>query len=155
MAVYTGTCGALSTLIGCDDNSAGSKHMPAITGTSGGRKQFIMFAYGQTLGATPYFQDFCNPGCTPANRSLQRRSSTDNGCKCYLPNKCMCIRNWCQRYWSPATRWDAGSLNTVWCIIIVTTGTTLKIRTRLRSLTDSQIFFVFPNLWFSCSGCLQ
>ncbi|MFN8144142.1 MAG: T9SS type A sorting domain-containing protein [Bacteroidia bacterium] len=137
MAVYTGTCGALSTLIGCDDNSAGS-NMPAITVVPPAAGTVYYVRVWSNTGATPGTFRICAiSGCTPANDLCSGAVPLTMGVSAtYQTN--VCASGTGASDTGPATCWDAGSLNTVW-YTIVTTGTTLKIRTRLRSLTDSQI----------------
>ena len=137
MAVYTGACGALSTMIGCDDNSAGS-NMPAITVVPPGAGTVYYVRVWSNTGATPGTFRICAiSGCTPANDLCSGAVSLALGVSAtYQTN--ICASGTGASDTGPATCWDAGSLNTVWYRVTIT-GTSLRIRTRLRSLTDSQI----------------
>lgn len=138
MAVYTGNCGAL-TLLACDDNSAGA-NMPALTVVPPGAGTVYYVRVWSNTGATPGTFRICAiSGCTPANDLCAGAVPLTLGVSAtYQTN--VCASGTGASDVAAASCWDAGSLNTVWYTVTTTaTGTSLHIRTRLRSLTDSQI----------------
>ena len=139
MAVYTGNCGALTTMIGCDDNSAGA-NMPAMTVVPPGAGTVYYIRVWSNTGATPGTFRICTiSGCTPGNDLCSGAIALTLGQSAtYQTN--VCASGVGASDTGPATCWDAGSLNTVWYTVTTTaTGTSLRVRTRLRSMTDSQI----------------
>ena len=151
MAVYTGNCGALTTMIGCDDNSAGA-NMPALTVVPPAAGTVYYVRVWSNTGATPGTFRICAiSGCTPANDLCSGAVPLTLGVSAtYQTN--ICSSGTGASDTGPASCWDAGSLNTVWYTVTTSaTGTSLKIRTRLRSLTDSQIALYSG----ACGGLVQ
>ncbi|MBL7888337.1 MAG: T9SS type A sorting domain-containing protein [Bacteroidia bacterium] len=137
MAIYSGTCGAL-TLISCNAN-AGVGAMPKITATglTAGATIFIRFweegnNNNGTFSLCVY--DPC-PGGSPANDAcsaaeplpLGTTLSGNNGCSSATGEP------------GAATCWSGGTLNTVWYSVTAPASGQLKIRTTLVTIGSTQI----------------
>lgn len=136
MAVYTGTCGSFS-LVSCDDNSAGS-NMPALTivPPAAGTVYYIR-VWSNSAGSPGTFRICAISGCTPTNDLCSGATPLVLGVSAtYQTN--VCASGAGPSDGTVAGCWDAGALNTVW-YTVVASSTSIKIRTRLRSLSDSQI----------------
>ena len=136
MAVYTssgGSCGPF-TLVVCDDNSnlgmPSATVVPSVAGTV-----YYMRVWSNNGTQTGNFRICVLAGCTPlndlpcsaVNLTLGMPVNGDNACSSGSGEP------------ASASCWGAGNiLNTVWYSFIAT-NTTMKIRTRLFSLYDSQI----------------
>lgn len=148
MAVYTGNCG-LMTLVSCDDNSAGS-NMPALTivPPAAGTVYYIR-VWSNSAGSPGTFRICAISGCTPTNDLCSGATPLVLGVSAtYQTN--VCASGTGASDLTQASCWDAGSLNTVW-YTVVASSTSIKIRTRLRSLSDSQIA-VYSG---ACGGLVQ
>ncbi|MEO0311828.1 MAG: hypothetical protein RIQ89_1485, partial [Bacteroidota bacterium] len=136
-AVYSGTCGAL-VLLGCDDNSNGFG-MPTLP-------------FAATTGQTYYIRVWSANGAIPGNF----RICVDRGCS--PPNDAcgsavplvygVAAVNQTNVCASNVTEPNTGScmsasFNTVWYSFVATT-TSIRIRTRLRTLTNSTLA-LYPN----------
>ncbi len=139
MALYGGTCSALS-LITCDDNSSLNGLMPQITQTGlvPGTTLWIRFwEYGNDNNGnfSICVTDPCPGGnvandlpCNAISLGLNVNLSGDNTCSNALSD--------------PPTLpacWTNGSLNTVWFKVICPASGQLKIRTTLGTLSNTQI----------------
>lgn len=136
MAVYTGNCG-LMTLVSCDDNSAGS-NMPALTivPPAAGTVYYIR-VWSNSAGSPGTFRICAISGCTPPNDLCSAATPLVLGVSAtYQTN--ICASGSGASDLTAASCWGGGSLNTVW-YTVVASSTSIKIRTRLRSLSDSQI----------------
>ena len=136
MAVYTGTCAGM-TLVACDDNSAGS-NMPALTVVPpGAGTTYYIRVWSNSGGVPGTFRICAISGCTPTNDLCANATPLVLGVSAtYQTNVCASGAGPSDA--AAAACWDAGALNTVWYTVVATSNT-LKIRTRLRTLTDSQI----------------
>ncbi len=136
MAVYTssgGSCGPF-TLVNCDDNS--NSGMPSLTVVPPTSSTVYYIRIWSNSGTqTGNFKICVATGCAPTNDlpcaavalTLGQPVTGDNGCSSGAnePGNASC--------------WGAGNtLNTVW-YSFVASSTTMKIRTRLFTLYDSQI----------------
>ena len=148
MAVYTGNCAGM-TLVSCDDNSAGS-NMPALTIVPpGAGTTYYVRVWSNSGGSPGTFRICAISGCTPTNDLCSGATPLVLGVSAtYQTNVCASGAGASDD--TAATCWDAGSLNTVW-YTVVASSTSIKIRTRLRSLSDSQIA-VYSG---ACGGLTQ
>ena len=139
MAVYTSPsgCGGPMSLVACDDNSAGL-NMPALTVVPGGAGVVYYIRVWSNSGATPGTFRICAiSGCTPLNDLCVNATPLVLGVNAtYQTN--VCATGVGPNDTGVPSCWDSGSLNTVW-YSVVASSTSMKIRTRLRTLTDSQI----------------
>ncbi len=139
MAVYTSPsgCGGPMSLVACDDNSAGL-NMPALTVVPGGAGVVYYIRVWSNSGATPGTFRICAiSGCTPLNDLCANATPLVLGVNAtYQTN--VCATGVGPNDTGVPSCWDSGSLNTVW-YSVVASSTSMKIRTRLRTLTDSQI----------------
>jgi hypothetical protein len=136
MAVYRGTCGAL-TLIACDDNT-GTGSMPQITRTDlipGETIWIRMWENGNdnngTFGLCAYSSCTSSPGndlpCNATPITLGTIASGDNTCAAAVgePGNPSCF--------------DGSTLNTVWYSFVAPATGSVKIRTAPGSLASTQI----------------
>jgi Secretion system C-terminal sorting domain len=139
MAIYSGTCGALS-LIACDDNNSVNGLMPQIsqTGLTPGSTIWIrVWEYGNDNNGT--FGICVTDPCPSGN------ASNDQPCNATLLglNVNLTGDNTCSNgVGDPATLpscWNAGSSNTVWYKVICPVSGQLKIRTTVGTLSNTQI----------------
>lgn len=126
-----------TTLVGCDDNSAGS-NMPALTVAPGGAGiTYYIRVWSNSGGSPGTFRICAISGCTPPNDLCSNATPLVLGVSAtYQTN--VGASGAGASDGTAASCWDAGSLNTVW-YRFVASSTSVKIRTRLRTLTDSQI----------------
>ena len=136
MAIYTGNCASM-TLIACDDNSAGSG-MPRISVLPPSLGTVYYLRIWSNSGGTPGTFRICAiSGCSPANDFCSGATPLVLGVNTSFQSN-VCASAAGASDGGVATCWDAGTLNTVWYTVIAS-STSIKIRTRLRTLTDSQI----------------
>lgn len=138
MAVYSGTCGAL-TLISCDDNT-GAGNMPQLTVT------------GQTVGATLWVRIWENGNNNNGTFGL----CVTNPCPFGIPTNDLCsnataLTIGAQAYGyindctgstgepAAASCWTGGTLHTVWYSFVVPASGNVKIRCSPGTLLRTQI----------------
>jgi hypothetical protein len=132
-SVYSGTCGAIGAPLICSDPNSS-----VVTGLTVGLTYYIrVYTWTSTANQTVTFNicvtDPCPGGSAandlPCNASLMTLGVTESG-----DNTCSGNTG------DPAVPacWTGGTYNTVW-YKVVTTGTTLKIKTSLGTLTNTQI----------------
>lgn len=138
MAIYSGTCGAL-TLISCDDNT-GTGNMPQITVT------------GQTVGATLWVRVWENGNNNNGTFGL----CVTNPCPFGIPTNDLCsnataLTIGAQAYGyindctgstgepAAASCWTGGTLHTVWYSFVVPASGNVKIRCSPGTLLRTQI----------------
>ncbi len=148
MAVYTssgGSCGVFS-LVGCDDNSNGG--MPSLTVTPPVVSTTYYIRVFSNDGTAPGNFRICIVyGCTPSNDLCGSAIALTVGQPLQGTNACSATAG------EPgnASCWGPGgnARNTVW-YSFVATNTTMKIRTNLLTLNDSQIGLYLPP----CGGAM-
>jgi hypothetical protein len=139
MALYTGSCSAL-TLLTCDDNNSTNGLMPQIsqTGLTPGSTVYIRFwEYGADNNGTFSIcvTDPC-PGGNVAND--QPCNATTLGLNVNLTGDNTCSNN----VGDPATIpscWVSGTSNTVWYKFVCPASGQVKIRTTIGTLSNTQI----------------
>lgn len=136
MAIYTsggGSCGPF-TWVNCDDNSNSGMPSLTIVPPAAGTVYYVRI-WSNSGTQTGNFRICVLAGCSPANDlpcasvllTLGQPVTGDNGCSSGASEP------------ASASCWGAGNtLNTVW-YSFVASNTTMKIRTRLFTLYDSQI----------------
>ena len=148
MAVYTGTCGAM-TLVNCDNSSNGWMPLVVIIPPAAGTLYYVR-VWSNNGTQTGNFKICISDGCTAANDlcpgaiplTIGQYEPGDNSCATGI-NEPFAGTN--------ATCWNNNlgqtQLNTVW-YSFVATDDTMKIRTHLITLFDSQV-----ALYSSTGGC--
>lgn len=139
MALYTGSCSAL-TLLTCDDNNSTNGLMPQIsqTGLTPGSTVYIRFwEYGADNNGTFSIcvTDPC-PGGNAAND--QPCNATTLGLNVNLTGDNTCSNNIGDPASIPSC-WVSGTSNTVWYKFVCPASGQVKIRTTLGTLSNTQI----------------
>ena len=137
MQIYSGTCGALTPIVGaCDDNSSGL-NLPALTFVPPSTSTQYYIRIWSNNGTQPGNFNICAiVGCTPANDLPCNAINLTLGSPTNGDNSCS--SNSSEPGALPSC-WDAGVQNTVWYKFTPTFNGSVNIRTRLFSLFDSQI----------------
>lgn len=138
MALYTGTCGAL-TLVSCDDNNSPNGLMPQVSGsglTPGSTVYIRVWEYGNDNNGTfgICVTDPC-PGGAPANDLPCSATALAINVNLSGTNACATATS------EPgaATCWTTGNINSVWYTVVCPASGQLKIRTTLGTLANTQI----------------
>jgi Secretion system C-terminal sorting domain len=138
MAIYSGTCGALS-LISCDDDNSANGAMPMITASSltPGTTIFIrVWENGNNNNGTfgICVTNPCPAGapandlpCNATPLALNINLSGDNGCSGSGSEP------------GAASCWTTGTINTVWYTVICPASGQIRVKTTIGTLTNTQI----------------
>jgi hypothetical protein len=136
MAVYTGNCSGF-TLVSCDDNTNGLMPSLAVSPPSVGTVYYIRIFSND--GTPPGNFNICiRYGCTPPNDLCVNAIMLTNGQPVYGDNSCSTGTNEPNAALGGPVCWRPNTMNTVW-YKFVATNTTMKIKTQLLTMFNSQI----------------